>query len=367
VPSDNPSGLSSRTARVWGIVILVVVLVTGIIWAVTGATSKDGLSGLGRPTSQAASKERRKPPAPTCERARFAPACGSALWGIYTLQGATPATAVTDLEAKVGRKFDLTARYHDFSEHPELGIFPDASERELGKDRTLLMSWQARDGVSNTDLKWADVADGTYDSYIHSAATRLKAWRRPVIIAFDAEFDKLTDSKGPVKDYVRAYRHIVNTFRRDGVKNVAWAWVPTGYLRGDNPVRTFAGYPGDAYVDWIGFDPFNFFGCNATPWMTFEQKIKPMYDWLLWKGLGNKPFLLSEYGTQYDADHPARSTRWYSEIPGVVARYPNLRGLVRFDAEGVISSGAQCDLWLDNGPGMLEAFARAGHAAVFKN
>ena len=294
----------------------------------------------------------------------YAPLCG-ALWGIYTLNGTDGAAAVTDLEAEVGRSFDLTLRYHDFSNHPSQGLFPDAWERTLGGSRILFMSWQARVSSSNTDLTWADIANGRYDSFISSAATRMKAWDRPVIIAFDAEFDRLTAKKGPVADYVRAYRRIVDMFRAAGVSNVAWAWVPTGYLGEGNDTRTLAGYPGDSYVDWVGYDPYNFFRCTNSRWKTFEETIAPTYQWLVEHGLGNKPFLLSEYGTQYDAANPSASTQWYADIPEVLPRYPNLKALVRFDADGVVVSGARCGLWIDNGPGMKEAFAAAGRTPVF--
>jgi beta-mannanase len=283
---------------------------------------------------------------------------------VYTLQGTSPVTAVTDLESEVGRRFDLTLRYHDFSTHPTLGVFPDASERTLGTNRTLFMSWQARVGSTNTNLKWADIANGSYDSFITSAATRLKAWNRPVIIAFDAEFDNLTSLKGPVSDYVLAYRRIVDMFRAAGVTNVAWAWVPTGYLGAGNDARTLAGYPGDSYVDWVGYDPYNFYKCNNASWKTFEQTIAPTYNWFVSKGLGKKPFLLSEYGTQYDSANPSASTQWYADIPGVLQRYPNLKGLIRFDADGVVNSGAHCNMWIDNGPGMKTAFANAGHSPI---
>jgi hypothetical protein len=305
------------------------------------------------------------PPGPdTCgSQGLFAPTCG-ALWGIYTLQGADPAAAVTDLETQVGRRFDLTLRYHDFSTHAGLGVFPDSFERTLGTDRTLLMSWQARVGSTNTNIKWAAIANGSYDSYISSAAARLKAWNLPVIIAFDAEFDNLTKSKGPVADYVRAYRRIVDMFRSAGVTNVAWAWVPTGFLRDGNDARMLAGYPGDSYVDWVGYDPYNFYDCTGAAWKTFEQTIEPAYTWLVSSGLGHKPFLLSEYGTQFDPVSPDTSTQWYADIPGVLPRYPNLKALVRYDDDGVVNSGAHCNLWIDNGPGMKDAFGAAGRALL---
>jgi hypothetical protein len=298
--------------------------------------------------------------ATTCGVAgKYAPRCG-ALWGVYTLQDGNPETAVTRLESQVGRKFDLTSRYHDFSTHQHQGLFPDIYERRLGQTRRLFMSWQARVSDTNTNLSWRAIANGKYDRYINSAATRVKAFNRPVFIAFDAEFDT-HKTKGTMADYKAAYRRVVNRFRAYNVTNVAWAWVSSGYLGAGNAARIQAGYPGDAYVDWVGWDPYNFYRCNGTTWKTFEQKVTPTYNWMKANGHGDKPFLLSEYGTQYDANYPTRSKQWHAGIPAALKRLPNLKALVRFDANGFFGA-KKCNLYIRNGSGMLASFAQAGRA-----
>ena len=260
----------------------------------------------------------------------------------------------------------MTLRFHDFSDHILQGRFPDIYEQPLGRDRTLFLSWQARVSDTNTNLKWADIADGKYDErFVRTAARRVKAYGEPMFIGFDIEFDRLTGSKGPVSDYVRAYRHIWRVFEDEGVDNVAWAWVPTGYVGYGNDQRMLDGYPGDKFVDWVGYDPYNFYKCNGTSWKTFEQTISRGYNWLKANGLGHKPIILSEYGTQYDANHPNRSKKWYQDIPEVLKRYPNLKGLVRFDSNGVFYGGGshygtRCGLYINNGPGMKNAFKNAG-------
>jgi beta-mannanase len=175
--------------------------------------------------------------------------------------------------------------------------------------------------------------------------------------------DRPASTKGPISDYVAAYRHIVNIFRSRGVTNVSWAWVPTGSLGGGNDARMLAGYPGDAYVDWVGYNPYNFFKCNGSGWKTFEQTIATGYNWFVSKGLGNKPFILTEYATQYDPNNPAASVKWNNDIATVLPRYPNLKAMVRFDADGILaSSGGRCGMWIDNGPGMKAAWGASGRA-----
>ena len=180
-----------------------------------------------------------------------------------------------------------------------------------------------------------------------------------MFIAFDPEFDS-HHSMGSMADYVAAYRHIVNVFKANNVTNVAWAWVSTGYIGGSNGTRILQGYPGDAYVNWVGWDPYNFYNCNGTGWKTFAQKVTPTYNFMQAHGHGNKPFLLSEYGTQYDARNASRSSQWHSAIPSALKKLPNLKGLIRFDANGYFGS-KKCNFYIKNGGnGSLQDFARAG-------
>jgi hypothetical protein len=58
----------------------------------------------------------------------------------------------------------------------------------------------------------------------------------------------------------------------------------------------------------------------------------------------------------FDPDDPAASSRWYRDISMVLPRYPRLKALVRWDSD------TDCELRIDNGPGMVDAFRAAGLA-----
>ena len=209
-------------------------------------------------------------------------------------------------------------------------------------------------------MSWRAIANGSYDRFVRANADRVKAFKKPMMIAFDPEFDTFT-KKGTPAEYVAAFRHIHNVFKSRGVTNVAWAWVSSGYLGAGNDKRIRSGYPGGSYVDWVGFDPYNFYSCNGSAWSTFAQKVTPKYNWLKANGMGNKPFLLGEYGTQYDSRNPARSKAWHADIPKALKSLPNLKALIRFDSPGTMSSSStKCNVQIKNGSGMLDSFARAG-------
>lgn len=286
------------------------------------------------------------------------PGCG-AYWGIYSVQGKTLTSSVTDIEQRIGRRFDIVLRFHDFSNGPGPGRFPDASEQELGRSRLLFFAWESKLYEKHQAYQWRDIAAGAYDkSVIEPAARRVRAYGKKVFMSFDPEMDRnMTkgERKGNEAEYVAAARHVHDVFRRAGVRNVVWVWVTTGVVSGDNMQRILHSYPGDAYVDWVGWDPYNFYKCHGTPWHTFDQKIGPTYRFLQQNGFAKKPFILPEYGTQYDPANPGRSLSWYRQIPQVLRHnYPNIAGLIRFDA------GPGCNLNVDNGPSMLASYAHAG-------
>jgi beta-mannanase len=206
------------------------------------------------------------------------------------------------------------------------------------------------------DIRWSEITAGRWDERINAAAGRLKAYGREVIVAFDPEFDRFSQ-KGTMQEYAAAYRYIWQKFQAAGVTNVVWAWVPTGTLGGGRDKMTMDGYPGSQYVDWVGFDPYNFYTCNNSGWDSFESEIAPEYNFFVSQGLGNKPFFIMEYGTAWNPTNPALATAWHNEIPSVLKRYPNLKGLIRFDANSV---SATCNVSIENGPGMLDSFRQAG-------
>lgn len=285
------------------------------------------------------------------------PSCG-AWWGIYSIRGRDLSASVTDLEQQINRPFDIVLRYHDFSGTPGPGVFPDKSEIELGESRMLFFAWESRLFSEKTELRWSDIAAGRHDDVIRAAADRIRDYGKKVFVSFDPEMDRRTTGqdidKGGTADYVAAARHVHRLFEEAGASNTVWVWTVTGYLGEGNDQRMASMYPGDEYVDWVAYDPYNFYGCKGSSWETFEQSISGTYRWLNENGLGHKPFMLPEYGTQYDPADPARSKQWYTDIPETLQEYPNIKGLVRWDSD------FGCGLRLDNGPGMIDAFEEAG-------
>ncbi len=101
------------------------------------------------------------------------------------------------------------------------------------------------------------VADGTHDKYIHKLADfLLSLGRRPVFLRIAYEFDGEPWNHYDKESTKKAYIRMVTMLRERGVKNTAFVWQSTGFMSpNDGDLESW--YPGDEYVDWLGFSFFN--------------------------------------------------------------------------------------------------------------
>ena len=104
------------------------------------------------------------------------------------------------------------------------------------------------------------IISGNQDALITSYAQALKAYGRPVFLRWFWEMNlvNLPRTSGCLgtsgaTGYVKAWQHIWTIFQNQGAANVAFVWCPS--ING--PTYGSAYYPGDSYVDWIGWDGYD--------------------------------------------------------------------------------------------------------------
>ncbi len=300
---------------------------------------------------------------------RLVPSCG-ALWGIYNPIGSIPGatnwtTAITSMENTVGRRFDIVKRYHDFSNSGISGVFPDSHERSLaGGGRISFIAWVSKNYSTGADQRWSDIAAGRYDaSVVDPVARRLKNYGGKVFLDFDHEMDgRMRVNDGTPAQYVQAYRHIRARFEAAGANNVIFVWTTTGYL--GNEAKIIDSYPGDAYVDWIAYDPYNFGVCHDTAWESFDASVDPFYDWLMSHGHADKPFMLGEYGSVPDPQDPYRRAGWFrGQVAGMWA-HPNIKAVMYYNSHGSCPPSISSSISKD--APALDAFGDAGRDPYFQ-
>ena len=244
--------------------------------------------------------------------------------------------AVLELESKLDRKLAIDHTYVPWG--TSIGWQP---AWDLAQGRIPLISF----GFGG-DTR--EVAAGRHDAYLRSLAEEVRGLGRPVLLRYAYEMDgeNSTSWVHSGGDYVAAWRHVHKLFA--GL-DAAWVWAPNASAFADPPaVERY--WPGDGYVDWVGADGYNWYGCrNRTDWRGFGEVFRPFYAWA---GARGKPLMIAEAGTTEDSADPGRKQAWYTDAAAALRAMPKVRAVVFFD------SSNPCPWWVDTTARSLDGFRR---------
>ncbi len=120
---------------------------------------------------------------------------------------------------------------------------------------------------------------------------------------------------------------------------MVWTWIITGYL--DHADLFEQMYPGDEYVDWIGYNQYNYYLCHKTDWLSFAQTQYATHDWVRANISDDKPLMLSEFGSASDPERPDRQAEWYAQVPAVLKDLEGVKAALQWNYR---DPGPHCDL-----------------------
>jgi hypothetical protein len=283
------------------VAVLVLVLVSGV--ACSGAKAA---SSNPSPSSTTPAADRRE--------VKLVPEQGALLGHYYG------AGSVAETDARIGRKPAIHLTYYGWSDD---WVTAPATRDDLADGRIPLVNWEPA-GVS-----FDDIINGELDETIEARAEGVKSLDAELILDFAAEMNEQEGWGGhsPEK-YVAAYRHIHDIFEARGATNVVWAWCPNNTDSAASP-SALSYYPGDDYVDWTGFDGYNW-GSSTDDfrWQSFEEVFSDVYDKLATLG---KPIIIGEMASDETGGDKAR---WIGDvIPTLRNRFPLVKALVWFDVD----------------------------------
>lgn len=173
----------------------------------------------------------------------------------------------------------------------------------------------------------AAVAAGDYDFYIDEWAKEAARFGKPMLVRFGHEMnDAYRYPWGPQnntkEEFIAAWKHVVDRFRRANATNVLWVWSPhVAYKYWE------LYYPGDDYVDWAATGALNF-GPIAqwSQWWSFDEIFGARYKALAKFG---KPIMIAEFGSLAvggDRDD------WYQKaLTDLPKRYPQVKAVLLFN------------------------------------
>jgi hypothetical protein len=345
---------------------LVALVTAALLAACATGPGSDGAPGLTDRNARASAK-----PKKCTVSAKLVPSCG-AWWGVTPVIGARqdPVAAVRQFERRTGRTVDV---YHGYHTGPQL--FPTASEIALtrgpGKHRMLILNWKPDDGKT-----WRQVAAGAMDAQIAREAAYLKThytkkfW---LVIHHEPEDEVRTQVKSgyTAADYRAMFRHVVSQFRARGSRNILFTMVYMGYS-GYMVKPWFTDlYPGDAYVDWVGFDPFA--KSNIKDYPGLLNKVAAKQQELGFPGFynysnryfPNKPLMLSEWAVLEAPGDPARKPDFYRNVAQQFAKFPRIKALSYYNAQHAVNMPDGGNTTVDATPAALRAFRALGKLPEF--
>ena len=225
-------------------------------------------------------------------------------------------------ESFLGRRYDIINRFYAFDE-----AIPTSLESwDASMGRIPMITWGA--GADTIELR-----TGVHDAWLRAQADRLAAFGEPIFLRYYHEMEAgyRSSEVHSAADMIAAWRHVHEVFQQRGATNVVWVWCPTAWSFVTRSPWPPDYYPGDAYVDWIAADGYNWYPRPGSQWRSFTQVFDPFYDWASTK---TKPIMIAENGVMEDPAQAARKAAWITSSRDLLpSAYPMIEAILYFDTQ----------------------------------
>jgi beta-mannanase len=247
-------------------------------------------------------------------------------WGVFT---GSNLSDLNEFERKVDENPDYLAYFVHWANHDGM-LNPWTKSVVYDRDRTLVLFWEASDyiigGTNQPAYSYKAILRGDHDKYISDFAKNLKDYKGPIILIPFSELNgdwspwSGTKNGNTPAEAVKAFQYVHGFFSE--VPNVSFGWAVNAFSVPNTPENQIPYYyPGDAYVDIVGVDGFNF----GDPWLTFDQKFSAALSTL---AQYNKPTFIFSFGSAPGSEKAA----WLNDALNVqLPRYPNVKAWIYFN------------------------------------
>lgn len=204
--------------------------------------------------------------------------------------------------------------------------FPKTEADQVAANGSLpLITWEP--WLNGEPATLEAIAAGSYESYVRSFFQSAKEWGGPLFLRFGHEMNgnwypwdgaHNGGAAGPEK-FKAAWRYIYRLKKELGAENVTLVFCLNNLSQ---PVASWnsigAYYPGDEYVDWLGFDGYNWGG---SEWCSFDAVFSSAYAELT--ALSGKPLMIGEFAC---AETGGDKAAWTSDaFAKIKSAYPRVK------------------------------------------
>ena len=260
------------------------------------------------------------------------------LWGAYVPGFAADHGALDAVERIAGRHLDIVMGYQHWG-GPWSAFNASDVRAIIDHGSTPMITWISDDpsapGYPDPSTQRAYTASaivsGRHDDYIRSWAAGLRSIGAPVLIRLDHEMNGNWGSYSPgvngqtSPDFVALWRHVHDVVTGAGATNVRWVWSPNVAYQGSTPLSGL--YPGDAYVDEVGVDGYNW---GPTTQYHSWQSFTSVFDDTLAQvhAITSRPLMVTEVAsTEVGGDKAA----WIADFFATLSRRGDIGGFIWFD------------------------------------
>jgi hypothetical protein len=342
---DRPF-LPSLTSRIGAAMLLAAMALTALpAGAGAWSTAPDSGAKIVTTKSAKATKPARSQASATRTRttpkrtaALTAPTRGPMALGVSLIEGNTPTEGddLAALDAYAQRAGRMPASWSIWSDWGNKNkAFPSQGLLHALRARGVrpVIFWQPTgdDRLAHpTKYSYQSIVDGEWDAYLTSWAQDAKAWGGRVIVRWAHEMNgwwfpwAIGKIGNTPENYRAAWRHVVTTVR--GIApNVRFMWAPMRPC-GTRCVDYSALYPGDAYVNVLGFSAYNWSGDPDTTMLRlYRRAINAL------SAVSSRKIIAAETGIK--GPGPGRD-RWLREgYQAIYQAFPRLRGVIYFDID----------------------------------
>ncbi len=267
----------------------------------------------------------------------------------------TAEAAVTRLEQLIGRKLAVDQHYYAWTDS-----FPTALERwDVANGRIPLISW----GGPALD----SILRGDDDAMIRARADAVRDFGSPLFLRWAWEMNgnwspydgtHASDpgsTDGPSR-YVRAWRHIHDIFVQEGARNAVWVWCPNASDVPAQPWNHWTNYyPGDAYVDWVGLDAYNWGTTQSwSSWTSLASMMAGVYA----SYAARKPIMVAETAS---TEQGGSKATWLQDVRSAIkSTFRSVAALVYCDQR------KEADWQVDSSASSLASFKALANDAYFR-
>ncbi|HEY2515182.1 MAG TPA: glycosyl hydrolase [Polyangiaceae bacterium] len=238
----------------------------------------------------------------------------------------------TGEEALIDRRWVIDNRFYDDS----VDWVNDRTKWDIANHLVPMITWMPYGNGDPLD----EIIAGTHDAAITAQAQSAKALGAQILMRWGHEMNGNwypwagannggadAGATGAADKYVAAWKHVHDLFGQAGATNVVWVWcINVADVPEESWNHWSNYYPGDAYVDWVGLDAYNWgTSSSCCVWQSFSELVDSSYN----DYAGKKPIMLPETAS---AEVGGDKAAWINDMhQQIKTNYKAIHGVVWFD------------------------------------